>query len=51
MAPEAYVLKAAVDGWILGEDGAKVRQRAAEAYNKYQKCGMKGALRLFVTGW
>lgn len=51
MAPEAYVLKAAVDGWILGEDGAKVRQRAAEAYNKYQKCGMKGALRLFATGW
>lgn len=51
MAPEAYVLKAAVDGWILGEDGAKIRQRAAEAYNKYQKCGMTGALRLFATGW
>jgi hypothetical protein len=51
MAPEAYVLKAAVDGWILGEEGEKVRQRAAEAYNKYQKCGIKGALRLFATGW
>jgi hypothetical protein len=51
MAPEAYVLKAAVDGWILGEQGEKVRQRAAEAYNKYQKCGIKGALRLFATGW
>lgn len=51
MAPEAYVLKAAVDGWILGEDGEKIRKRAAEAYNSYQKCGMKGALRLFATGW
>jgi hypothetical protein len=51
MAPEAYVLKAAVDGWILGEPGEQVRQRAAKAYDKYQKCGMKGALRLFATGW
>jgi hypothetical protein len=51
LAPEAYVLKAAVDGWIAGEDGVKVRQRAAVAYNKYQKCGMKGALGLFATGW
>jgi hypothetical protein len=51
MAPEAYVLKSALDGWILGEDGEAVRKRAAEAYNQYQKCGMAGASRLFATGW
>lgn len=51
MAPEAYVLKAAVDGWILSEGGDKIRRRAAEAYHKYQHCGLKGAMNLFATGW
>jgi hypothetical protein len=51
MAPEAYILQAALDGWMLGEDGERVRQRAAVAYNSYQKCGLKSAQSLFVTGW
>jgi hypothetical protein len=51
MAPEAYVLKAAVDGWILGEDGERIRKRAAEAYHQYQKCGTGAAMRLFASGW
>jgi len=51
MAPEAYTLKAALDGWIAGESDQAIRQRAAQAYNKYQKCGEKAASRLFVTGW
>jgi hypothetical protein len=51
MAPEAYVLKAALDGWILQESGESVRRRAAAAYNKYQKCGSNAALRLFSSGW
>jgi len=51
MAPEAYTLKAAIDGWILKEDGQSIRKRAAEAYNHYQKCGIKGAMNLFATGW
>lgn len=51
MAPEAYVLKAAVDGWMLNESGEQIRKRAAEAYHKYQKCGMRGALNLFASGW
>lgn len=51
MAPEAYVLHAALEGWINNEDGESVRQRAAKAYNSYQNCGLKGAQRLFVTGW
>lgn len=51
MAPEAYTLKSALDGWILHESNEQIRERAAAAYDKYQKCGLKGARRLLVTGW
>ena len=51
MAPEAYTLKAALDGWILGENGEQIRNRAAAAYDKYQKCGFNAAHRLLTTGW
>lgn len=51
MAPEAYVLKGALDGWLAGEDGEQVRQRAAKAYNTYQNCGLRAAQNLFATGW
>jgi hypothetical protein len=51
MAPEAYTIKAALDGWIAGENPEQIRERAAVAYDRYQKCGMKGARRLFATGW
>ncbi|HXX15865.1 MAG TPA: hypothetical protein VEJ47_13265 [Candidatus Eremiobacteraceae bacterium] len=51
MAPEAYTLKAALDGWIRSEPAAAIRQRAAVAYSKYQKCSLQAAQRLLVTGW
>jgi len=51
MAPEAYTLKAALDGWIAGETNDQVRQRAAAAYAKYQKISERAALKLFTTGW
>ena len=51
MAPEAYTLTAAIDGWIAGENREQVRDRAAAAYDKYQKCGERAARRLLVTGW
>ena len=51
MAPEAYTLKDALDGWILNESGEQIRERAARAYDRYQKCGIKGARRLFASGW
>ena len=51
MAPESYILKAAVDSWLLNEDDQQVRKRAAVAYNQYQKCGIKAATNLFATGW
>lgn len=51
MAPEAYVLSAAIDGWIAKENGEQVRARAARAYDKYQHCGLRAAMGLFATGW
>ena len=51
MAPEAYTLKAALDGWIAREDGNSMRLRAAQAYDRYQHCGLRAAERLFATGW
>lgn len=51
MAPEAYVIHAALEGWINNENGESVRQRAASAYHSYQRCGLKAAQRLFATGW
>ena len=51
MAPEAYTLKSALDGWIAGESREQIRDRAAAAYDKYQKCGSRAARRLLVTGW
>jgi hypothetical protein len=51
MAPEAYTLKAALEGWIAGENQQQIRDRAAAAYDKYQKCGFKAAHRLLTSGW
>ncbi|HEV7796576.1 MAG TPA: hypothetical protein VGO73_00355 [Pyrinomonadaceae bacterium] len=51
MAPEAYVLSAAIDGWMKKESDEAVRLRAAKAYNSYQNCGVKSANNLFATGW
>jgi hypothetical protein len=50
MAPEAYTLESALEGWILKESDESIRLRAAKAYHKYQKCGLKAAKRLLVTG-
>ena len=51
MAPEAYTLKSAIDGWLVGESGNAIEERAAQTYNKYQKCGIRGARNLFTTGF
>jgi hypothetical protein len=49
MAPEAYTLEAAVAGWLAKEPADKIRERAARAYDKHQKCGLKAATRLFYS--
>jgi len=51
MAPEAYTLKSALDGWIAAENREQIRDRAVGAYDKYQKCGLGAAHRLLTTGW
>jgi len=51
MAPEAYTLKSALGGWIAAESREQVRDRAAGAYDKYQKCGVRAAHKLFSSGW
>ncbi|MBN1759775.1 MAG: hypothetical protein JW863_15720 [Chitinispirillaceae bacterium] len=51
MAPEAYTLQAALDGWIRNETGKEINERAAQIYQKYQKCGINGARKLFAIGY
>ncbi|MGH1364818.1 MAG: hypothetical protein ACRBF0_14740 [Calditrichia bacterium] len=51
MAPEAYTLHEALAGWIENESDEQIRNRAAAAYHKYQKCGLRAARRLLITGW
>lgn len=51
MAPEAYTLKAAIDGWILNESATKIEKRAEEAYAKYQKCSASWADKTFCSGF
>jgi hypothetical protein len=51
MAPEAYTLERAADGWLNAETGEQVRARAAAVYNKYQRCGLRSATNLFATGF
>ncbi len=47
MAPEAYVLHAALEAFFAGKSRAAVRNAAAVAYHRYQKCGLSAARRLF----
>jgi len=49
MAPEAYTLEAAVGGWLAHEAADQIQERAARAYDKYQKCGLRAARRLFYS--
>lgn len=47
MAPEAYSLEAAVREWFATADPSAARAAAANAYDRYQKCGRRAAGRLF----
>ena len=51
MAPEAYILHDALEGWVGGETAGQIQTRAAAAYAKYQKISQKSAQKLLVTGW
>jgi hypothetical protein len=49
MAPEAYSLEASLRAWFATRDEGRVRLAAAEAYDRYQHCGRRAALRLFAA--
>ncbi len=51
MAPEAYILHDALEGWVINETAPQIRVRAAAAYAKYQKISQKSVQNLLVTGW
>jgi hypothetical protein len=51
MAPEAYTLDMIIRGWLAGDTPATIRDHAATAYAKYQRCNLSAALKLFVAGW
>lgn len=51
MCPEAYTLDASIDAWIKKENPAAIREKAAQVYHQYQKCGIRGARKLLVTGY
>ena len=51
MAPEAYTLHDALKLWAKGSSNEQIRETAADAYSKYQKCSMRAAKNLLVTGW
>jgi hypothetical protein len=47
MAPEGYVVDAIVRAWFEGQGADHTRKAAAQAYHRYQKCGLRAAGRLF----
>ncbi|MCD7900917.1 MAG: hypothetical protein LUH22_13920 [Bacteroides sp.] len=51
MCPEAYTVHDAIVGYINSESNEEIRTRAALAYSKYQKCSVKAARGLLITGW
>jgi hypothetical protein len=51
MAPEAYILHDAIEGWVRNETPRQVQVRAAAAYAKYQRISQRAAENLLVTGW
>ncbi len=51
MAPEAYILHDALEGWVRDESPDLIRERAAKAYAKYQKISLTAAKNLLVTGF
>lgn len=51
MAPEAYVLEAIINSWGRLGSPKDMKKSAGKAYHKYQKCGLRGATRLFQAGW
>jgi len=50
MCPEAYTLHNALTGYVNNETNEQIRSKAAQTYSYYQKCSVKAARNLLVTG-
>jgi hypothetical protein len=51
MCPEAYTLHDALSSYVAGANNKEVRAKAALAYNRFQKCGIKASRNLLVSGY
>lgn len=51
MCPEAYTVHDAITAFIAGGSAEAIRSAAAMAYSRYQKCSIRAARNLLVTGW
>jgi len=51
MAPEAYILHDALKEWVLNKSNIEIQLASSKAYSKYQKCSLKAAKNLLVSGW
>jgi hypothetical protein len=51
MCPEAYTLHDAIHEWVNKNPPTRIRLAAAQAYSKYQKCSLKAAKNLLISGW
>lgn len=51
LAPEAYVLHNVLDKWVENKTADEIRLAAGQGYHDVQKCGLRGATNLFITGW
>jgi len=49
MAPEAYVLDAAIRSWAAGDEPSEIRRKASVAYAKYQNINPDAAESLFFA--
>jgi hypothetical protein len=49
MYPGGFILRATLDGWLLGEKPDQLRDRAAQAYAANQKISPKAARGIFST--
>jgi hypothetical protein len=51
MCPEAYTLHDAITSYLNEESNQNVNKSAAHACSVYQKCSVKAAEKLLITGW
>jgi len=51
MASEAYIIHDALEIYLKKGTAEEIRNHAAAAYAQYQKCSLKAAKNLLVTGW